>query len=265
MSCYAALSIPQINYGSYISPRPYYPAPDHHGPVYTSAYSALPKPPVGTVLYERVYDDDLATVKAALHKLLKQNKLRNMPAGFPFHVANQNFADDSVMRLSHAPYEFKEYFVTSDNRSRSQCATFSYSPSRSGMMSWQISVPGRQSSQCRDAPSEFFYFKTEHPVLCCSNASPPLLIGSKTLAQVQVHPMALETTSFGLDFMIRPEIMLQALAASLEAGKMITIQIANNKTRIFCRKRNIFYSSGEILFVSTDQYGQHEIAFVFQP
>ena len=156
MACYAALSIPQINYGSYMSPRPYYPAPDR-GPVYTSAYGALPNPPVGTVLYERVYDDDLAMVKTALQKLLKHNMLRNMPAGFPFHVANRNFADDSVVRLSHAPYEFKEYFVTSDNRSRSQCATFSYSPSRSGMMTWQISVPGRQSSQYREAPSEFYF------------------------------------------------------------------------------------------------------------
>jgi hypothetical protein len=197
-------------------------------------------------------------VKTALQKLLKRNKLRNMPAGFPFHVGNQKIPDNSVVRLSHTPYEFNEYFVTSDNRSRSQCATFSYSPSRSGMMTWQISIPGRQSSQCREAPSEFYFnLRPRHVAQLAS-------LGSTTLAQVQVHPMAIETTAFGLDFLIRPEIMLQALATSLEAGKMITIQIANNKTRIFCRKRNIFYSSGEIIFVSTDQYGQHEIAFVFQ-
>jgi hypothetical protein len=148
MACYAASTIPQINYGSYASPRPCYPTPDR-GPFYTSAYGALPKPPVGT---ERVYDDDLSKVKIALRRLLNENKVKNMPVGFPFHVTMQNCDE---IRLSHAPYEFKEYFATSDNRVRSQCATFSYSISRSGMMSWRITVPERQPSGRRECE---FYF-----------------------------------------------------------------------------------------------------------
>ena len=93
----------------------------------------------------------------------------------------------------------------------------------------------------------------------------PILSGSETLAQVQVHPMAIETTSFGIDFMIRPQILLQALSTSLEAGKMITIQIANDKTRVFCHRRHLYYTSGEILFLSTDHLGQHEVACVYRP
>ena len=151
MPCYAASTIPQINYGSYASPRPCYPTPDRR-PFYTNAYSALPKPPVGTVFYERVHDDDLTQVKIALRRLLNENKVRNIPVGFPFHVTAQNCDE---IRLSHSPYEFKEYFPTSDNRTRSQCATFSYSISRSGMMTWRITVPERQSRGLRECE---FYF-----------------------------------------------------------------------------------------------------------
>lgn len=163
MACYAASTIPQINYGSYASPRPCYPTPDR-SPFYTSAYGALPKAPVGTVHYERVQDDDLIKMKIALRWLLNENKVRNMPVGFPFHVTTQNCNE---IRLSHAPYEFKEYFATSDNRSRSQCATFSYSLSRSGMMSWRIIVPERQSNGRRECE---FYFDNRSS--CISQLGP---------------------------------------------------------------------------------------------
>ncbi|KIM37220.1 hypothetical protein M413DRAFT_31144 [Hebeloma cylindrosporum] len=236
MACYAASTIPPINYGSYASPRQYYPTPAR-GPVYSSTYSAPPKTPVGPAFDERV-PDYLSTVKTALRRLLNENKVRNMPVGFPFHVTAQNYDE---VRLSHGPYEFKEYFSTSDTRSsRSHCATFSYALSRSGMMTWRITVPG-QSTDRRELPRE------------------------ETLAQVQLHPMALETAPFGIEFMIRPQILLQALSTSLEVGGLVTIQIANEKTRIYCRDKHIYYSSGEILFVSTDHLGQHEIAAIYQP
>lgn len=76
--------------------------------------------------------------------------------------------------------------------------------------------------------------------------------------------MVIETAAFGIDFMTRPQILLQALSTSLEVGKMITIQIANDKTRIFCHKKHVYYNSGEIIFVSTDHLGQHEVACVYQ-
>jgi len=87
----------------------------------------------------------------SLRRLLNENKVRNLPIGFPFYVTTQN----CEIRLSHAPYEFKEYFPTSDNRTRSQCAMFFYSISWSGMMTWQITVLERQSSGHRDCE---FYF-----------------------------------------------------------------------------------------------------------
>ena len=149
MACYATSTIPRINYGSYASPRPCYPTPDR-GPFYTSPYGALPKPPIGTVFSERVHDDDLTKVKTTLRRLLNENNVRNMPVGFPFHVTAQNCNE---IRLSHAPYEFKEYLPTSDNRTRSQCATFSYSISRSGMMTWRITVPERGRREC-----EFYFY-----------------------------------------------------------------------------------------------------------
>ena len=92
----------------------------------------------------------------------------------------------------------------------------------------------------------------------------PILLGNETLAQLQVHPMAIETTAFGIDFMIRPQTPLQALSTSLEVGKMVTIQIANDKMRIFCHRKHIYYTSGEILFLSTDHLGQHEVACMYQ-
>jgi len=253
MTCYAPSTIPKIIYGSYVSPRPYCPAPGL-AQVYTRAYGAPPKPRVGTVIYEGAHEDDLSRVRTSLRQLLNENKLRNMPVGFPFHVRAQN---SDEIRLSHAPYEFKEYFATSDNRSRSRCATFSYSLSRSGMMTWRITAPGRQSSDGRDCE---FYFDNRF-----SYVSQPgsYFIGNETLAQVQLHPMVLETAAFGIEFMTRPKILLQALSTSLEVGKMITIQIANDKTRIFCRSKHIYYTSGEILFVSTDHLGQHEVVFVY--
>jgi len=76
--------------------------------------------------------------------------------------------------------------------------------------------------------------------------------------------MAIETTAFGIDFMIRPQTPLQALSTSLEVGKMVTIQIANDKMQIFCHRKHVYYTSGEILFLSTDHLGQHEVACLYQ-
>lgn len=108
-------------------------------------YASLPRPPVGTVLYDRVYNDDLMSIKVQLMNMLAMNRLPNMPMGFPFRFLNDGRGGSYLSRES---YEFQEHFCLSDHRARRQSVTFSYTaPSMEReQLSWQITVPSRESS-----------------------------------------------------------------------------------------------------------------------
>ena len=108
-------------------------------------YASLPNPPVGTVLYDRLYNDDLASIKVQLMNMLNMNRLPNMPMGFPFRVVYDGHGGSYISRES---YEFQEHFCLSDHRARTQSVTFSYTaPSEEQQeLSWRITVPSRGSS-----------------------------------------------------------------------------------------------------------------------
>jgi hypothetical protein len=117
-------------------------------PAISSApYASLPRPPVGTVLYDRVYNDDLVSIKVRLMNMLNTNRLRNMPMGFPFRVVSVN-AGHVGSYVSRESYEFQEYFCPSDHRGRTQTVNFSFTaPSTErDPLSWRITVPSRESS-----------------------------------------------------------------------------------------------------------------------
>lgn len=121
--------------------------PPSGGPVYPS----LSQPPVGTVLYDRVYNDDLVYIKVRVRNSLKNNGLSHMPMGFPFHTVCDGRGGSYISRES---YEFQEHFCPSDQRSRAQTVTFSYTAPplnnfdgrQEQRMSWRITVPSRESS-----------------------------------------------------------------------------------------------------------------------
>ena len=108
-------------------------------------YAFLPNSPVGTALYDRVYNDDLASIKVQLMNMLNMNQLPNMPMGFPFRVI---YDGSGGLYMSRESYEFQELFCLSDHRARTQSVTFSYTaPSKEQEdLSWRITVPSRGSS-----------------------------------------------------------------------------------------------------------------------
>ncbi|KAF8903919.1 hypothetical protein CPB84DRAFT_1746026 [Gymnopilus junonius] len=113
-------------------------------------------------------------------------------------------------------------------------------PTEARMMTWRIYVPARESVLDRDAPRRV------------------------SIAHVQVDALVMET-SFGLDLTTNPRILFEALALSIELGVLVTIQVAHQKTpMMYPSKRNVYYDSGEILFLSTDGKGRTEVAFVFE-
>ena len=108
-------------------------------------YASLPNSPDSTVLYDRVYNDDLASIKVQLMNMLNMDRLPNMPMGFPFRVVYDGHGGSYISRES---YEFREHFCLSDHRARTQSVTFSYTaPSNEQKeLSWRIAVPSRGSS-----------------------------------------------------------------------------------------------------------------------
>ena len=108
-------------------------------------FAFLPNSPVGNALYDRVYNDDLASIKVQLMNMLNMNRLPNMPMGFPFRVV---YDGNGSLYMSRESYEFQEHFCLSDHRARTQSATFSFNaPSKEQeQLSWRITVPSRGSS-----------------------------------------------------------------------------------------------------------------------
>ncbi|PPQ65331.1 hypothetical protein CVT26_000046 [Gymnopilus dilepis] len=245
MTFCAPATIPNIHYG-YTAPTGHFPAHSHS---HRYPFESLPKPHPSTCLYDRVYNDDHNAAKVHLRALLKKNALSGAPVGFPFHCVRDAYGRPA---LSHTSYEFKEYFCFSDHRGRTQCATFVYSapdrharmtgpPTEARMMKWRIYLPARESVTSRDAPKRV------------------------SIAHVQVDALVMET-SFGLDLMTTPQILLEALALSVELGVLITVQVAQQKTALmYPSKRDVYYESGEIIFLSTDARGKTEVALVFEP
>ena len=108
-------------------------------------YASLPNSPVGTVLYDQVYNDDLVSIKVQLMNMLNTDRLPNMPMGFPFRLLCDGRGGSYISRES---YEFQEHFCLSDHRARTQSVIFSYTaPSNEQEeLSWRITVPSRESS-----------------------------------------------------------------------------------------------------------------------
>lgn len=117
---------------------------------FSASYASLSRPPVGTTLYDRVYNDDLAYIKVQIMNMLNGDRLPNMPMGFPFRIVDDRCGGSPVSR---GPYEFQEHFCPSDHRGRTQSVTFSYSPSEEREeLSWRITVPSRESSLNKNIP-----------------------------------------------------------------------------------------------------------------
>jgi hypothetical protein len=115
-------------------------------------YASLPNPPVGTELYDRLYNDDLASIKVQLMNMLNMNRLPNMPMGFPFRVVSDGHAGG--LYISRESYEFQEHFCPSDHRARTQSVTFAYTAPSNDQeeLSWRITVPSRGSSFHENIP-----------------------------------------------------------------------------------------------------------------
>lgn len=120
---------------------------------FSVSYASLPNPPVGTVLYDRVYNDDLASIKVQLMNMLNMGRLPNVPMGFPFRIV---YDGRGGLNISRESYEFQEHFCLSDHRARTRSVTFSYTaPSESKEqeeLSWRITVPSRGSSFHENIP-----------------------------------------------------------------------------------------------------------------
>ena len=128
-------------------------------------------------------------------------------------------------------------------------------------MNWRIYLPARESVTSRDAPSKYFLSHSRKPDINLR----PCLTERVSIAHVQVDALVMET-SFGLDLMTTPQILLEALALSVELGILITVQVAQQKTALmYPSKRDVYYESGEIIFLSTDARGKTEVALVFEP
>ena len=102
-------------------------------------YASISNSSVGTALYDRVYNDDLASIKVQLMNMMNMNRL-----GFPFRVV---YDGSRSLYVSPESYEFQERFCLSD-RARTQSVTFSFNaPSKEQeQLSWPITVPSRGSS-----------------------------------------------------------------------------------------------------------------------
>ena len=78
-------------------------------PAYFSVpYASIPNSPVGAALYDRVYNDDLASIKVQLMNMLNMNRL-----GFPFRVV---YDGSRSLYMSRESYKFQERFCLSDRR-----------------------------------------------------------------------------------------------------------------------------------------------------
>ncbi|KAF9475151.1 hypothetical protein BDN70DRAFT_898394 [Pholiota conissans] len=204
-------------------------------------YSASPRSPVETTFYAPY--DELAAIKVQLRRLLKQNSVARLPAGFPFQCVPDAYGCQS---MSQASYDFHEYLHLPNRCSKSHYVTFKYiAPSaRTGSeeMEWRVVVPDRQPLR---------------------NSNVPVI--ATIISQVKVDSRIMET-SFGFQFMTNSRIIQEALALSLELGILITIQIANHKTEMmYPSRRGIYFSPGEIIFLATDNFGRSEVVFVYQP
>ena len=76
-------------------------------------YASIPNSPVGTALYDWVYNDNLASIKVPLMNMLNLNRLPNMPMGFPYRVV---YDGSRSLYMSRESYKFQERFCLSDRR-----------------------------------------------------------------------------------------------------------------------------------------------------
>ncbi|KAF8813124.1 hypothetical protein BYT27DRAFT_7085176 [Phlegmacium glaucopus] len=216
------------------------PTPFTYNPQYSgSPYASVSRPPVGTVLYDKVYNEDLLAIKVQLRSMLRDNRLSNMPMGFPFRSV---FDGHGRYRISRESYEFQERFCFSDQRSRTHTATISYTaPSSNAQhLSWRISVPSRESSLNGNLPSRISF------------------------AQVEVDRIVLETPH-GMALMSNPQIILRALSISMEMGILVSVSVANCKTPVYHPvDQRLDYSPGDVIYVATDNNHRSEVVLVFK-
>lgn len=202
---------------------------------FVGPYTSLPRPPVGTALYDLVYNDDLASIKVQLINRLNMNCLPNMPMGFPFRVFDDG---RGVPYVSRESYEFEEQFCLSDHGARTASVKFSYTaPANEGeQLLWRITVPTRESVLNGNIPSR------------------------SLIAQVTVDRGVMELP-YGFRFMTEPTILLQHLARSIELGILITINVAKI-SMLHPTDRNLNYNPGDIIFVATDNDNGSQVVHV---
>lgn len=85
-----------------------------------------------------------------------------------------------------------------------------------------------------------------------------------TAAQVQIDPWIMETT-YGVELITNPHMVLEALSVSLEQGVHINVQLAASNISDDYSRRSIRYRSGDLLFVAKKNNGQRDVVHVYSP
>ena len=232
------------------------PTPAGHFSQAFAQYASLQRPPVGTALYDRVYNKELGLIKGQLKSMLDTDRLLNMPGCFPFHYFYDGNIQSAV--ISYDSYEFHERVSPPDQRSRPQTATFSFTArSRSQYLSWQITVPWRGS------PSDVNIPRTSLRIPALQRSTLTIGIPAKIcIAQVDVDPMIAKTSYWDI-FMTNRRHLLTSLSLSIELGVLITITVADCKRPVIHpTNRNLNYKAGDIIFVVTDNNRGSEVVLV---
>ncbi|KAF9024258.1 hypothetical protein BDZ89DRAFT_1162330 [Hymenopellis radicata] len=147
------------------------------------------KPPTSTELHN---------LKCQLHARLNENRVSNMPSGFPFVYAMSSRGDYSRSRST--PYQFEEHFNV---------------PTASGYSIRRSVVIQFSGPKVPNGPS----FWRIHHVNADRKLHPQQNV---PFAQVQLHPEVM-ATRYGRCIEKDSRIILRALALSVELGVLVTI------------------------------------------
>jgi hypothetical protein len=73
-------------------------------------------------------------------------------------------------------------------------------------------------------------------------------------------------TTYGIELITSPHMVLEALSVSLEQGVHINVHLAvSNISDDYSRRLSIRYRSGDLLFVAKRNNGQRDIVHVYSP
>ncbi|KIY47841.1 hypothetical protein FISHEDRAFT_74183 [Fistulina hepatica ATCC 64428] len=200
--------------------------------------SRTPSPEVSPVSPKEQY-----TFKAQVYDRLTHLGLRNLPAGFPFH----NTLHHGAPVVSESSYEFNEEFeICGEPR----IAKFAYSRPAGGRnhsksddyYTWRIYLPTHRALKHRRGQGHSAKYAA---------------------AQVQVPYCLMSHHKYGRILRRDPSIILQALAASLDLGQLITIAISDAKTLQSISHSNLAsgYYHGDIVYIGTGNNGLQHVLY----